>query len=113
MIAISPRATREELEAALRLAERAVLETHRSEAAVLDTLAELQFALGFDAEALETIDEAIALEPDEPYFAEQRRRFTGERARADRPQYLPPALRRRVPEPPATDAEREAPDLTA
>jgi membrane associated rhomboid family serine protease len=113
MIAISPRATREELEAALRLAERAVLETHRSEAAVLDTLAELQFALGLDAEALETIDEAIALEPDEPYFAEQRRRFTGERARADRPEYLPLPLREREPDPPATDAEREAPDLTA
>ena len=113
MIAISRAPTREELEAALRLAERAVAQTHRSEADVLDTLAELQFALGLDAEALETIDEAIALEPDEPYFAEQRRRFAGERARADRPEYVPLPLRKREPDPPASDAEREAPDLTA
>ena len=36
-------------------------------------------------EAPLTIEEAIRLAPQERYFAEQRRRFTGERAADDRP----------------------------
>jgi hypothetical protein len=84
-IAIDPEAKREHLEAALLLAERAVAETERGEAAMLDTLAELQFQLGQPELALQTIDEAIAREPDETYYREQRRRFTGERDPDDRP----------------------------
>jgi membrane associated rhomboid family serine protease len=93
MIATAPGVTREELEAALLLAERAVAETHRSEATILDTLAEVQFGLGMDAAAVSAIDEAIALEPDDTYYREQRRRFTGERTRGDRPEYIPPMFR--------------------
>ena len=36
--------------------------------------------------AVLTIDEAIRLAPQERYFFEQRRRFTGERAAEDRPE---------------------------
>jgi membrane associated rhomboid family serine protease len=93
MIATAPDVTRDELEAALLLAERAVLETGRSEATILDTLAEVQFGLGLDAAAVSTIDEALALEPDDTYYHEQRRRFTGERARDNRPEYIPPMFR--------------------
>jgi hypothetical protein len=93
MIATEPDVTREELEAALLLAERAVVETGRSEATILDTLAEVQFGLGMDANAISTIDEAIALEPDDAYYHEQRLRFAGERARGDRPEYIPPMFR--------------------
>jgi membrane associated rhomboid family serine protease len=92
MIAISPNVTQEELEAALLLAERAVAETGRSDAMILDTLAEVQFGLGLNVQAISTIDEAIALDPDD-YYREQRRRFTGERARDDRPEYSPPMFR--------------------
>ena len=45
----------------------------------------MQFQNGDGEAAVETIDEAIALAPGIPYFEEQRRRFTGERARNDRP----------------------------
>jgi hypothetical protein len=45
----------------------------------------VQFQSGDDEAAVETIDEAIALAPGIPYFEEQRRRFTGERDRNDRP----------------------------
>jgi membrane associated rhomboid family serine protease len=102
-IAIAPGSTRPELEAALAAAERAVDETGRREAAVLDTLAELHFLLGRPELAVGAIDEAIAREPEEPYYREQRRRFTGERPAADRPPepapFAPPAARE--PEPPA------------
>jgi len=84
-IAVDPGSTREHLEAALLLAERAVAETERNEATMLDTLAELQFQLGQPERAVEIIDEAIAQRPDEPYYREQRRRFTGERDPDDRP----------------------------
>lgn len=73
------------LRSALLLAERAVNETQRQNPAVLDTLAELQFQLDSDRSAVTTIDEAIALDPEQPYYREQRKRFTGERARDDRP----------------------------
>jgi membrane associated rhomboid family serine protease len=90
MIAISPEPTPPALDVALRLAERAVDESGRTDANILDTLAEVLFRLGQPAEAVDTIDEAIALEPGQVYFREQRRRFTGERDFEDRPP--PPGL---------------------
>jgi membrane associated rhomboid family serine protease len=110
-IATAPEVTREELEAALLLAERAVTETHRSEATILDTLAEVQFGLGMDAAAISAIDEAIALDPDETYYHEQRRRFTGERARGNRPEYIPPMFREPNETGPPAEAEPEEPGL--
>jgi membrane associated rhomboid family serine protease len=99
MIAISPEPSREMVEAALILAERAVAETNRLDPNVLDTLAEVQFVLGWREEAIRTIDEAIAQAPAEPYFREQRRRFTGERDADDRPAApLPPWIPRPDPE---------------
>jgi membrane associated rhomboid family serine protease len=111
MIVTAPGVTREELEAALLLAERAVTETNRSEATILDTLAEVQFGLGMDAAAISAIDEAIALEPDDNYYHEQRRRFAGERARGDRPEYVPPMFREPNEVGPPVEAEPEEPGL--
>jgi membrane associated rhomboid family serine protease len=99
-IAIDESASRAQLLAALQLAERAVAETEGREAALLDTLAEVLFQLGESEHAVETIERAIAQEPDEPYYREQRRRFLGERPADDRPP--DPALRPR---------EREGPPL--
>ena len=111
MIAIAPDVTREELEAALLLAERAVSETQRSEATILDTLAEVHFGLGMDASAISAIDEAIALDPNATYYHEQRRRFTGERARSDRPEYIPPMFRDPNEIGPPAEIEPGEPDL--
>ncbi|MDJ0785780.1 MAG: rhomboid family intramembrane serine protease [Myxococcota bacterium] len=86
------------LRVARRLAEAAVDRTDRGNPNLLDTLAEVQFQQGDAASALETIDEAILLAPDEPYFREQRRRFSGERAADDRPE--PPANALPPPGPP-------------
>ncbi len=85
MIVTEKSPTPEQIQLALRSAQRAVAQTDRSDPNFLDTLAESQFLAGFGADALDTIDEAIALAPGEAYFAEQRRRFTGERAYDDRP----------------------------
>jgi membrane associated rhomboid family serine protease len=85
MIATDDRASREELRNALRLAERAVEATDAEEPTILDTLAEVEFQLGNAALAVEIIDRAIAIDPGEVYYREQRRRFTGERAPDDRP----------------------------
>jgi membrane associated rhomboid family serine protease len=99
-IAISSDSSHEMREAALVLAERAVAKSQRGDPNILDTLAEVQFVLGQRDKAIETIDEAIAQAPDEPYFREQRRRFTGERALDDRPPPpLPFWLPRPAPEP--------------
>lgn len=84
-IAIDPAATHAQLESALQLAERAVAETGGREATILDTLAEVQFQLGHPELAVSIIERAISREPDEPYYREQRRRFTGERPADDRP----------------------------
>jgi hypothetical protein len=73
------------LEYAVALADRAVASTQRMHPDLLDTLAEALFQRGDRLAALLTIDEAIRLVPNEPYFIEQRRRFTGERAEDDRP----------------------------
>jgi membrane associated rhomboid family serine protease len=84
-LATQPNAKPEELAVALMLAQRAVEQTQRRDATILDTLAEVQFQLGNPESAIAIIDEAIAREPDEVYYREQRRRFLGERARDDRP----------------------------
>jgi rhomboid protease GluP len=94
-IATSAEPTPDELALALRLARRAVRATSRQDPNLLDTLAEVYFQLGRNDDAVETIDQAIALTPGVPYFEEQRRRFLGERASDDRPeppseQPLPP-----------------------
>ena len=45
-----------------------VTETGRQEPNLLDTLAEVEFQSGDGEAAVETIDEAIALAPNESYF---------------------------------------------
>lgn len=104
-IAIDPDATRKQMESALQLAERAVAETSGLDAALLDTLAEVQFQLGRSDLAVQIIDEAIAREPRESYYREQRRRFTGERPPHDRPPDPSLPLQRdpEAPELPADD----------
>lgn len=106
LIAVDPLHTREQLRAALALAERAVAETEGEDSTILDTLAEVQFQLGRADEAVLTIDLALERAPDERYYryySEQRRRFTGERPADDRPEdpgLLPPWGREREPGPP-------------
>lgn len=94
LIVTAERPSRRALEDAVTLAERAVRATAGLDPNILDTLAEAQWRMGDEGAALATIDEAIALQPDEPYFREQRRRFAGERAPEDRPappgRWLPP-----------------------
>jgi membrane associated rhomboid family serine protease len=90
--ATNPAPSREVLVAALALAERAVSATDREEPTILDTLAEVHFQLGEVAAAVAVIEEAIRRAPEEPYYREQLRRFIGERAPDDRPDYMPPFL---------------------
>ena len=97
LIAISPAPSRKALDEALELAARAARATGHRDPNVLDTLAEAQFRGGDAPAALATIDEAIALAPDQAYFREQRRRFAGQRAADDRP--APPAEEEPVPSP--------------
>lgn len=85
-IAVDPGSSKSEIEAALLMAERAVSETERVYPSMLDTLAELLFLRGERDLALEAIEEAIARDPAESYYQEQRRRFLGERAPGDRPE---------------------------
>ena len=88
LIATGRTPTPKALAEARELAQRAVAETGRQDPNLLDTLAEVQFQSGDSAGAVETIDEALALAPNESYityFTEQRRRFNGERDREDRP----------------------------
>lgn len=73
------------LQLAVALADRAVTSTNHMHPGILDTLAEALFQQGDRMGALFAIDEAIRLMPNEPYFLEQRRRFTGERPADDRP----------------------------
>lgn len=109
LLATSPDVDHKRGAVAVRLAERAVQETRRQDPNVLDTLAEAHFAAGEVREAVEIIDEAIALAPDEPYFQEQRRRFTGERQPGDRPapprEGSPPGQEPGGPLPPGLDTE--------
>jgi membrane associated rhomboid family serine protease len=97
MIAISGESSEPELGVALRLAERAVDLSRRSDPNILDTLAEVFFQMGRSTDALSTIDEAIRLDPGERYFREQRQRFTGERPSGDRP--APPGFEPLFPVP--------------
>jgi tetratricopeptide (TPR) repeat protein len=92
IIATSEHPGPEALDTALRLAERAVDETNRSEANILDTLAEVHFQRGEARAAVDAIEEAIRIEPDEAYYRGQRDRFLGRRAPDDRPD--PPAPER-------------------
>jgi membrane associated rhomboid family serine protease len=85
-IAVDPKSTYQDLQAALKMAERAVLETKRLYPKPLDTLAEVQYRLGQPELARETILEAIRRDPRDPHFQEQLRRFSGERNPADRPE---------------------------
>lgn len=101
------------LELAVALADRAVATTERLIPDVLDTLAEALFQSGNRIGAILTIDEAIQLVPDESYFLEQRRRFTGQRDADDRP---PPPDRTRPDGSPGDDEplsiDPDAPRLT-
>ncbi|CAM9336706.1 unnamed protein product, partial [Discosporangium mesarthrocarpum] len=85
LISISDEASREQLDLAVALAERAVNDTAGLNPSVLDTLAEALFQRGDVEASIYAIDAAIGLAPNEPYFREQRRRFTGERDPEDRP----------------------------
>lgn len=86
MIATGEGVDAEERTLAVELARRAVEKTEHRDPNILDTLAEALFQAGRPEEAVEVIDEAIALAPEERYFREQRRRFTGERPPDDRPE---------------------------
>ncbi len=97
-IATSESPKEQALALAEQLASDAVMITGRREPTLLDTLAEVYFAQGRSEEAIATIDEAIVLAPGVPYYEEQRRRFTGERAAEDRPEA--PVEPSRAPESP-------------
>ena len=85
LIATEGGASHQGLDLAVALADRAVTNTGRMQPDLLDTLAEALFQRGDRLGAVLTIEEAIRLQPWEPYFFEQRRRFVGERDPDDRP----------------------------
>jgi len=89
-VAVDPESSPELLATALELAQRAADATDRERPEILDTVAELHFQLGHASQAVETIEEAIARAPGQPYYVEQRRRFLGERDPDDRPDPPPP-----------------------
>lgn len=97
LIATEGGATAQGLDLAVALADRAVQNTGGLLPGVIDTLAEALFQRGDAIGAVLTIDEAIRLAPAEPYYREQRRRFTGERDADDRPP--PPGERPRIERP--------------
>lgn len=92
LIATGRAPTRKALVDARELALRAVDATDHLDPNLLDTLAEVEFRNGHADAAIDAIDEAIRLAPDVPYFREQRRRFTGDRAADDRPEPPEPFL---------------------
>ena len=102
---IDTRPTTAQLDLAAELATRAVEETERADPDILDTLAEVLFARGDETAAIDVIDEAIHLTGGETYFREQRRRFTGERDSADRPD--PPTLPWSFRKPPEAEVEAD------
>lgn len=69
------------LEEALERARMAVdmseSEDETTQAQVLDTLAEVYWKLGDRDRAIEIIDMAITLQPDDPYYREQKEKFSG------------------------------------
>lgn len=85
LIATGEDPSEEALDAALRLAERAVSDSGRREANILDTLAEVHFQRGETGQAIGVIEEAMQLDPREPYYRGQRERFLGRRDSEDRP----------------------------
>jgi uncharacterized Ntn-hydrolase superfamily protein len=64
------------LEESLKAARRAV-DKEPDSTAILDTLAEVYFRMGRKDEALETINRAIAIDPEDNYLKTQRDRFQG------------------------------------
>ena len=106
-IAISGDSSRELMEAALVLAERAV--PRAADPNILDTLAEVQFALGRRDEAIETIDEAIVQAPHGAISASNAgvSRASGHRTIAPPPPCRSGAARRAE-----LVAERRGPSLT-
>jgi uncharacterized Ntn-hydrolase superfamily protein len=64
------------LEESLEAARRAV-EQEPDNTGILDTLAEVLFRLGRTDEAVETIDRAIKIDPEDDYLKSQRDRFLG------------------------------------
>jgi hypothetical protein len=88
-----PRASRAELLAALSAEERAVDATFRKQPEMLAGLAELQYRLGRSELALATIEEALALAPDDRELLLRRARILqGEPAGPGAPGELPPWL---------------------
>jgi hypothetical protein len=85
LIATGDTPTEYGLDLAVALADRAVSNTAGILPGLLDTLAEALFQRGDRMAAVLTIEEAIRLDPAEPYYHEQRRRFIGTRAPDDRP----------------------------
>jgi uncharacterized Ntn-hydrolase superfamily protein len=65
------------LEESLDAARRAA-DMEPENTGILDTLAEVLFRLGRAKEAIEVIDRAIAIDPDDDYLQGQRKRFVGE-----------------------------------
>jgi len=110
MIATGEGASSQGLDLAVALAERAVTNTGGFSPGVIDTLAEALFRRGDPLGAILTIDQAISLAPTEPYYLEQRRRYTGERDPADRPP--PPGALPAGVLPPEVDEEVEENDET-
>ena len=62
------------LEQSLAAARRAV-ELEPEDSNILDTLAELHFRLGEAGKAVEIIERALELSPEDPYLIKQRARF--------------------------------------
>jgi len=62
------------LEQSLAAARRAV-ELDPEDSNILDTLAEVHFRLGDAGKAVEVIERALAISPEDPYLNEQRARF--------------------------------------
>jgi uncharacterized Ntn-hydrolase superfamily protein len=65
------------LEKSLRAAERAVA-MEPENVGILDTLAEVHFRMGNATRAVEVIDRALAIDPDDAYLLGQRQRFLGD-----------------------------------
>ncbi len=65
------------LDESLQAAERAVA-LEPENAGILDTLAEVHYRRGDAKKAIEVIDRAIAITPEDEYLHEQRKRFSGE-----------------------------------
>jgi uncharacterized Ntn-hydrolase superfamily protein len=65
------------LDDALAAAQKAV-EIEPQNTGIIDTLAEVYFRLGRRAEAIETIERALRITPEDPYLKGQRERFRSE-----------------------------------